>query len=221
MSQVSANSNSIFRSAAALVLIALIGTTALVAVQKATSEKIVIQQRRAILASLNQIIPSTSYDNAMHEDYIDLEPSGLIHPRAPIRVYRARLAGNDIALIMQVTAPDGYNGDIVMLVGIDTGGRIMGVRVVEHTETPGLGGDDIEVEQSDWILGFNGKSLANPSQDGWEVKADGGVFDQFTGATITPRAVVETVSHTLDYFNLNNKKLFNQPAMRGQVQHEN
>jgi len=207
-----ASSNTIFKAAATLALVALVGTSMLVGMNEATRERIIAQQRRAVLASLNQIIPAVSYDNAMHEDYIILEPSGLIHPRAPIRVYRARLAGNDVGLIMQVTAPDGYNGDISMLVGIDVEGQILGVRVLEHKETPGLGGDDIEADKSDWILDFGGKSLGNPVQDQWAVKADGGIFDQFTGATITPRAVVETVSRTLDYFQLNNKNLFNQPA---------
>jgi len=205
--------NTILKAAAALALVALVGTTALVGVHDATRERIIAQQRRAVLTSLNQIIPAASYDNAMHEDYLDLDPSGLIHARAPIRVYRARLASKDIGLIMQVTAPDGYNGDISMLVGIDVEGRILGVRVLEHKETPGLGGDDIEADKSDWILSFDGESQGNPAQDQWTVKADGGIFDQFTGATITPRAVVETVSRTLDYFQLNNEKLFNETAV--------
>jgi electron transport complex protein RnfG len=202
-----------FNAAAALGLVALIGTSALVFMHDATQDRIIAQQRRAVLASLNQIIPITSYDNALHDDYIDLAPSGLIHPRHPIRVYRARLAGRDTGLIMQVTAPNGYNGDIRMLVGIDFDGRILGVRVTGHRETPGLGGDDIEVEKSDWVLGFDGRSLADPERDLWAVKADGGVYDQFTGATITPRAVVETVSQALDYFQLNRQSLFSQPAM--------
>lgn len=206
------NTSTVFKAAATLALVAVIGTSALVGMHAATEDRIIAQQRRAVLASLNQIIPAASYDNDMHEDYIDLEPSGLIHPHQPIRVYRARLDGTDIGLIMQVTAPDGYNGDIKMLVGIDVASRILGVRILEHRETPGLGGDDIEVDNSDWILGFNGKSLGDPVQELWAVKADGGIFDQFTGATITPRAIVDTVRQTLDYFNLNRQSLFDRPA---------
>ena len=202
--------NMIIKAAGTLALVALIGTTALVAMHDLTRERIIVQQRRAVLASLNQIIPQASYDNAMHEDYIDLQPSGLIHPRQPIRVYRARLGEKNIGLIMQVTAPDGYNGDIKMLVGIDVAGRILGVRILEHKETPGLGGDDIDAGKSDWILRFNDKSLVDPERDQWAVKADGGIYDQFSGATITPRAVVETVARTLDYFQLNQQSLFSQ-----------
>lgn len=210
------NAHTIVKAAATLALVALIGTTALVGMHGATRERIIVQERRAVLASLNQIIAAGGYDNAMHEDYIDLGPIALIHPRMPVRVYRARLGDSDIGLIMQVTAPDGYNGDIKLLVGIDVEGRILGVRVTGHQETPGLGGDDIEVDKSDWILGFNGKSLIDPQPDQWTVKADGGVFDQFTGATITPRAIVKTVQRTLDYFQLNQQSLFNQPAIREQ-----
>ena len=213
--------NTMFKAAATLTLVALIGTSALVTMHGATRERIIVQQRRAVLASLNQIIPAGSYDNAMHDDYIDLEASGLIHPRQPIRVYRARLGNRDMGLIMQVTAPNGYNGDIKMLVGIDTEGRILGVRVIEHRETPGLGGDDIEADKSDWILDLDGKSLGNPERDQWAVKADGGIFDQFTGATITPRAVVETVGQTLDYFQLNRQILFDRPVMLKQENDEN
>ena len=108
----------IIKAAGTLALVALIGTTALVAMHDLTRERIIVQQRRAVLANLNQIIPQASYDNAMHEDYIDLQPSGLIHPRQPIRIYRARVGETNIGLIMQVTAPDGYNGDIKMLVGM-------------------------------------------------------------------------------------------------------
>ena len=109
--------------------------------------------------------------------------------------------------MMIVTAPDGYNGDIRLLAAIDVTGTVLGVRVVSHRETPGLG-DPIEVERSDWVLGFTGKSLLSPQGKSWAVKRDGGEFDQFTGATISPRAVVKAVHNTLLYFKTNQKSLF-------------
>ena len=112
-----------------------------------------------------------------------------------------------VAVLMLVTAADGYNGDIRLLVAVENTGTVLGVRVVSHRETPGLG-DPIEIEKSNWILGFTNKSLLNPQGNGWAVKRDGGEFDQFTGATISPRAVVKTVHNTLLYFKANQKLLF-------------
>jgi electron transport complex protein RnfG len=119
--------------------------------------------------------------------------------------------GKPVAVMMIVTAPDGYNGDIRLLAGIAASGTIFGVRIISHRETPGLG-DPIDIEKSDWILGFNNKSLQNPDSDGWAVRKDGGQFDQFTGATISPRAVVRTVHSTLRYFEANRQMLFDTPT---------
>lgn len=106
---------------------------------------------------------------------------------------------NVIGVVFSVVAPDGYNGAIRLLVGIDRSGELQGVRVSAHRETPGLG-DAIEAKRSDWIHDFEGRSLGNPPAEDWNVRKDGGVFDQFTGATITPRAVVRAVYRTLQYF---------------------
>ena len=124
-------------------------------------------------------------------------------------------ARRPVAVLMIVTASGGYNGDIRLLIGIDTDGRVLGVRVISHRETPGLG-DPIELEKSDWILGFNQKSLRQPEPPGWAVKKDGGQFDQFTGATISPRAVVKAVHNTLKYFAENQQSLFELPAITAQ-----
>lgn len=97
------------------------------------------------------------------------------------------------------TSARGYSGEIQVLLGVDPEGRILGVRVIRHTETPGLG-DKIELAKSDWVLAFNGRSLGDPPPERWAVKKDGGVFDQFTGATITPRATVKAVKEGLVLF---------------------
>lgn len=104
----------------------------------------------------------------------------------PVTVYRARKSGQPVALFATPVAPDGYSGPIQLLVGVYADGTLAGVRVLAHKETPGLG-DAIDEKRAPWIFGFAGKSLSNPGLDGWRVKKDGGSFDQFTGATITPR----------------------------------
>ena len=121
--------------------------------------------------------------------------------------YRARLQGEPVAVIFNSVAPDGYNGKIHLLVGVNIDASLAGVRVVKHAETPGLG-DAIEIRKSPWIRGFDGKSLNNPDQAGWRVKRDGGEFDQLTGATITPRAIVAAVRNTLLYYQQNADMIF-------------
>jgi len=121
-------------------------------------------------------------------------------------VHVARMNGQPVAFIVPGVAPDGYNGDISLIVGIKVDGTITGVRSIAHGETPGLG-DKVDVAKSDWILGFNGRSLRNPTAEGWAVKKDGGEFDQFTGATITPRAVVNQVLAVLHYFDEDQQRL--------------
>ncbi len=184
------------------------GGTALVAVtQLATAERIAENQRQALLDSLNALLPPGSYDNAISEDTLQLHVPELRADGAPLTVYRARKAGQPVAAILTTVAPDGYSGDIQLLVGINSDGTLAGVRVVAHKETPGLG-DAIEAERNAWILGFAGRSLLDPVEGKWGVKRDGGVFDQFTGATITPRAVVAAVKRTLLYFRDQRDALF-------------
>lgn len=107
-------------------------------------------------------------------------------------MYIARQDDRPVAAILEATAPDGYSGAIQLLVGVDFSGTVLGTRVTEHHETPGLG-DKIELRLSDWITHFSGKTIAAGNDAHWAVKKDGGDFDQFTGATITPRAVVNAV----------------------------
>jgi electron transport complex protein RnfG len=116
-----------------------------------------------------------------------------------------------VAAIIPVTAPDGYSGDIELIVGVNADGSIAGVRVLSHKETPGLG-DKVDLRKSDWILGFNGRSLNNPELAGWAVRKDKGVFDQFTGATITPRAVVAATLRALQFADAHSKTLFARPG---------
>jgi electron transport complex protein RnfG len=127
-----------------------------------------------------------------------------------VTAYRARQGGRPVAVILRFAAIDGYNGPIHLLAGIEADGRLAGVRVLSHRETPGLG-DAIEAAKSDWVYSFAGKSLGSPPAAGWAVERDGGVFDQFTGATITPRAIVEAVQRALAYHGSHRDALFEAP----------
>ncbi|WP_318356936.1 electron transport complex subunit RsxG [Enterobacter sp.] len=138
----------------------------------------------------DQVVPPSLYDNDLNEScYMVNEPA---LGKGPHRVYIARKDDKPVAAVIETTAPDGYSGAIQLLVGADFNGTVTGTRVTEHHETPGLG-DKIELRISDWILAFSGKSITDASDAHWAVKKDGGDFDQFTGATITPRAVVNAV----------------------------
>jgi electron transport complex protein RnfG len=162
-------------------------------------DRIIENDQRYLLRSLAQVVSPEAYDNDLASSSIQIINPELTGDAAPTNVYVGTLNGQPSVFIFSVTAPDGYNGPIRLLVGISRDGTITGVRAVSHRETPGLG-DAIELGRSDWVLGFTGRSLADPPPAGWGVRTDGGQFDQLTGATITPRAVVKAVRNTLVYF---------------------
>ncbi|QVL46899.1 MAG: electron transport complex subunit RsxG [Thiocapsa sp.] len=168
--------------------------------------RIAENQRIAMLSKLEAIIPDGQFDNAPLEDMIQVSARDLLGAEST-RVYRVRKAGEPTAVILNPVVPDGYAGPIQLLVSVLRDGSVGGVRVLFHLETPGLG-DKIEERKSDWVLSFNGKSLSNPTPERWGVKRDGGEFDQFTGATITPRAIVEAVKNTLIYVQQQGDALF-------------
>lgn len=153
--------------------------------------------------SLAQVVPDAVYDNNLAEDYVNVTDREI----GAFPVHQARRGDDVIAAAFEVVG-QGYSGAIRVLVGIDREGRLLGVRVLAHTETPGLG-DKIEAARSDWILSFDGLSLGDPPQDQWKVKKDGGRFDQFAGATITPRAVVAAIVESLKLFHRNKAAILN------------
>lgn len=200
----------VLRSAAALGLVALVGTALLTGVDWLTADRIAEQERRIVLEQLGQIIPEQT-DNSLLDDRITLMDEHFFPRGQQVTVWRARSQGKPLAAIFRFNAVTGYNGNITLLAGINTDGSLRGVRVISHKETPGLG-DAIEIEKSNWVLNFSGKSLKNPETDKWKVKREGGEFDQFTGATITPRAVVVAVRLALEYFDTHRKLLFETPS---------
>lgn len=190
-------------------LFAVVGTTLVALTEYSTSAAIVENERQLLLRNLYALLPMNRLDNDIATDTLELPASTLLGTDDDSTVYRARLRGEPVAAIFNSIAPDGYNGKIHLLVGVYIDGSLAGVRVVKHAETPGLG-DAVEIRKSSWIEDFAGKSLTNPSQDRWRVKRDGGDFDQFTGATITPRAVVAAVRNTLLYYQQNTDMIFDQ-----------
>jgi electron transport complex protein RnfG len=190
-----------------LALFAVLGAGLVAVTEDATRERIARNEREYLLRSLNDVLPADRYDNTLFEDTIAVVDPELLGTPDPVTVYRGRRDGAPAAVILAPVAPDGYSGPIRLLVGIDYDGRLTGVRVVAHRETPGLG-DGIEAERSDWIRGFDGRSLEQPPLEAWAVRRDGGRFDQFTGATVTPRAVVKAVRNSLLYFGRHRQALF-------------
>ncbi len=194
---------------AALILtgFAVVGTGLVAVTYTGTKDIIAEAQRQALEANLNQLVPADRYDNRITEDAIEVTAPEWLGTDQPVKVYRARKDGQPVALFATPYAPDGYSGPIQLLIGVYADGTLAGARVLAHKETPGLG-DAIEERRSPWILAFTGKSLGNPEPARWKVKKDGGAFDQFTGATITPRAVVKATRKFLEYVQTHQAQLF-------------
>lgn len=197
---------SISRNALLLSLFAIVSTGIIAGTFLGSQEKIQENIRLAEERALLEIIPKTRHNNSMLDDAHPLDDVELLGLRTEKKYYVARQDGQPVAVIFPATAREGYTGDIDLIVGINVDGSIAGVRILTHRETPGLG-DAIDKKKSDWVDGFNGKSLLNPGIDLWKVKKDKGIFDQFTGATITPRAVTKTVLNTLQYFDQNQHQI--------------
>ena len=156
--------------------------------------KIVEAEERDLQASLAEVLPAGFADNELLKDTISLTGDD----GKPVTIYRARKAGSITGAVFQ-TVGRGYGGEMIVLIGVDAKGTLLGARVIRHKETPGLG-DKIELAKSKWIRDFEGKSLESPPAEKWAVKKDGGVFDQFAGATITPRAVVKAVKEGMSFY---------------------
>lgn len=185
------------RAGAQLALAGLAAALLLAGTWALTHERIAEGERRAAREALQIVLPPGLHDNDPVADAITVRAPGWLG-QAESTVRRASRAGAPVALVLDVTAPDGYAGPIRLLVAVDAGGRVLGTRVTAHSETPGLG-DDIEAGRSDWITRFTGRALGDPAEARWRVRRDGGEFTQFAGATVTPRAVVAAVRRTLQF----------------------
>lgn len=173
--------------------VALAASLALALAHQHTRAPIAAAEARDLEASLGQVLPDGFFDNELLRDTLEVPAAG-----APVTVYRARKGGAVQGVVYRMSGR-GYAGPIELVMGVDRDGSILGVRITKHAETPGLG-DKIEAAKSGWAQSFNGKSLTRPPPERWQVKKDGGEFDQFAGATITPRAVVKAVRQGLEFF---------------------
>lgn len=187
------------QAATILTLFAVLGGGLVVLSFHVTEKPIMANERLSLLRNLNEIISSDQYDNDLFSDNRDMTNEALLGTKETVTLYRARKNGRPVAVVLTAVAPDGYNGNIRLLIGIRYEGTLAGVRVISHQETPGLS-DIIDLRKSKWLLGFNDRSLNNPPEEKWKVRKDSGVFDHLTGATITPRAVVKAVKNALLFY---------------------
>lgn len=182
--------------------------TALVALTHAvTAPRIAANEQAYLEQSLQPVLQGVEYDGVLSESTIVISPPHNLPGDDPVTVYRVYAGGAPVAALFIVEARGGFAGSIRLLIGIDANGAVTGVRVLAHRETPGLG-DLIDPDKSDWALQFTGRSLQDPGAAAWSIKRDGGVFDQLTGASITPRAIVRGIRDTLVYFDANRETVF-------------
>lgn len=203
--------SAITRNGLLLGAFAMLTTAIIAATQLGTKDLIAEQIRKAREKALLEIVPRDQHDNQMLDAQFTVDDQELLNLSSQRSAFIATQNGTIKSVILPVIAPDGYSGKIELLVGINIDGRVAGVRAVQHAETPGLG-DKIDLKKSDWILSFNQRSLTDPVPERWTVKKDNGEFDQFTGATITPRAVTSAVYKALLYFQKHQQSIEAMPA---------
>jgi electron transport complex protein RnfG len=193
---------------------AIICTLVVATVNQLTKPIIAQQEQIALLKTINQLISDDSYDNDIFSSCFIVKDDNLLGKGQSQQVFVAKKGNTPVALMLEASTFKGYAGEIKVAIGIFADGKVAGVRVIRHTETPGLG-DKIQTNKSDWIYSFNGKDYQVAENARWEVIKNGGDIDAFTGATITPRAVTLAVKDALIYFAKNKEKLFNQTANCG------
>lgn len=194
-------------SASVLVAGALVLAALLTWVDYGTKERIRRNEQAWIQQRIDALVAPTARDNDPLSDRISVTAPDILEINQPVTIYRARMRGEPVAAVMHTVAPDGYQGPIELLVAIAYDGSLLGVQVVRHQETPGLG-DQFENRRRDWLEDFRGRSLNDPPQQRWSVRKDGGDFDAFTGATITPRAIVRATRRALEYYGARREQIF-------------
>jgi len=190
-----------------LAVIAGICTLLVAATYRLTEERIAANEKALLEQSLQPALTGLFYDSGVSESRLVLQPPHELPGNDPAIIYRVYAEEQPVAALFVVTARDGFSGPIRILLGVDVSGLVTGIRILQHSETPGLG-DNIESSRSDWVYQFDGRSLADPQVSGWSLKGDGGEFDQLTGASITPRAVIKAIRETLIFFDANRDHVF-------------
>ena len=200
---------SISKNSVLLGIFALITAGVLAGTYLMTRDRIQLAERAAAQRALFDIVPEERHTNDLLTDTLPIPKQAWIELglKDGGDLHVARRNDEIVAIILPAVAPDGYSGDIRMIVGVNRDGSVAGVRILSHRETPGLG-DKVDLNKSNWVLDFDGKSLTQPQPSRWRVKKDGGEFDQFTGATITPRAVINQVRRALEFVEVHREQLF-------------
>jgi electron transport complex protein RnfG len=201
----------VLRAALTLAGIAAVCTALVAGTFQLTADRIAANEKAELEKSLQPALAGVFYDSDVTESRLVLQPPHGLPGKEAAIVYRVYSEGEPVAALFAVSARDGYAGPIRILLGVGVDGVVTGVRILRHRETPGLG-DRIESSRSDWVYQFDGSSLGNPPAAAWAIRADGGVFDQLTGASVTPRAVIKAIRDTLIYFDAHRDELFAAPA---------
>ena len=198
------------RNALILLGVIILGLAILAPINSVTREIVIKREEEEKMRVIGQILPQELYDNRLLRDSVKVPPDqDLLRTRNRTVAYRARLQGKPSAVIFEMTAPDGYSGNIFLIIAVKEDGSVSGVRVLNHNETPGLG-DYIEIVKSNWIKIFGGASLKNTSDARWEVRKDSGRFDFVARATLSARAIVHAVHRALKYYEAHKEELFRE-----------
>lgn len=194
-----------------LMLVVAICLTALLITRHLTQVRIMRNERAWLEAQINVLLPTSLHDNNLLDDQASISAPTDLTPTGRLFAYRARLKGNPTGAVIHTITSEGYNGPIELLIGVDYAGTIQGVHILSHHETPSMG-DAFAQPGSTWLDKFKHRSLNNPDTRGWNVRKDGGEFEQFTSATITPRAIIHAVQRTLDFYNRNKDTIYSSEA---------
>ena len=198
---------SILKSGATLAVIAAICTTLVAGTYALTVDRIAQNDKDLLEQSLQPALGGAYFDGGVSESRLVIPPPHDLPGSGAALIYRVYADGEPVAALFVVTARDGFSGSIRILLGVGADGVVTGIRILQHRETPGLG-DSITASRSDWVHQFPGHSLRDPLEAGWAIRSDGGEFDQLTGASITPRAVIKAMRDTLIYFDAHRHEIF-------------
>jgi electron transport complex protein RnfG len=204
-------SNRVVKAGVTLAAIAAVCTALVAATYTLTAERIATNEQAFLEQRLTPALSGVFFEGSVTESMLVIAPPHDLPGNDEAIIYRVYAEDEPVAALFVVTARDGYSGPIRILVGVDMRGIVTGVRIVEHRETPGLG-DRIEQSRSDWVFQFDGRSLGEPPEARWLLQTDGGDFDQLTGASVTPRAVIKAIRETLVYFAAHRDEIFSAPA---------
>ena len=203
--------NSVIKSGLTLATIGAICAALVSTTYVLTRDRIAANEQAWLEQSLTPALAGLFFEGGVSESMLIIPAPHDLPGDDDVIVYRVYAEEQPVAALFAVTARDGYAGPIRVLIGVQYDGAVTGVRILEHRETPGLG-DRIVSGRSDWVFQFDGHSLGDPDAEGWSIKRDGGQFDQISGASITPRAVITALRETLIYFDAHREDLFAAPA---------